>query len=165
MEYVFASERGCCPQCIAFGKVYFIQDKFIGGNKYEYALMSRPLEKKIPQKFPDTKKMISKLIGEEIKDDIAVNLLLTHITIYQCSSYRMIEQDGVKYVWDELKKELREYIEPEQETGYCNTYLECLNMAKEILKNMEQQYRSTDGKEILEKRNNNYDDISNHGNN
>ena len=149
MKYVFTSKRGYCPQCTAFGKVYFIQDKCIGGNKYIFALMSRTLENKIPQKFPDTKKMISKLIGEEIKDDLTVNLLLSYITIRQSGSRRLIEQDGVMYVWDELEKEPREYIEPKQETGYFDSYLECLNIAKEILKNMEQQYRSADGKEIL----------------
>ena len=118
--------------------MYFIQDICIGGDKYIFALMSRTLENKIPQKFPDTKKMISKLIGEEIKDDLTVNLLLSYITIRQSGSRRLIEQDGVMYVWDELEKELREYIEPKQETGYFDSYLECLNMAKEILKNMEQ---------------------------
>lgn len=134
MEYVFKSERGYCPQCIAFGKVYFIQDKYIGGEKYEYALMSRPLERKTPQRFTNIRKMVSSLIGSEITDDITVNLLLSQMTEYQCNSYRMIENNGVKYVWDDKRKELREYTEPKQETGYFSTYLECLNMAKEILK-------------------------------
>ena len=133
MEYVFKSEKGYCPKCIAFGKVYFIQDRYIGGEKYEYALMSRPLEKKAPAHFTNVKKMVSSLIGSEITDDIAVNLLLSQMTEYQCNSYRMIESDGVKYVWDDKHNELREYTEPKQETGYCNTYLECLNVAKEIL--------------------------------
>ena len=148
MKYVFTSKRGRCTQYTAFGKVYFIQDICIGGDKYIFALMSRTLENKIPQKFPDTKKMISELIGKEIKDDIAVNLLLSHITIYQLGARHIIEQDGVMYLWDELKKELREYTEPKQETGYFDSYLDCLNMAKEILKIWNN--RSTNGKEILE---------------
>lgn len=139
MEYVFKGERGYCPQCVAFGRVYFIQDRYIGGEKYEYALMSRPLKKKTPQKFGDFKKMVSSLIGLEISDDIAANLLLVQMTVYQCSSYLLIEKDGTKFVWDNLKKELRECTEPKQETGYCNTYLECLNMAKEILKKRKQE--------------------------
>ena len=134
MEYVFKSERGYCPQCIAFGKVYFIQDRYIGGEKYEYALMSRPVEKKDGLKFQDAKNMVSFLVGNDITDDIAINLMLSQMTVYQCSNYRMIEHDGVKYVWDSQKKKLREYTEPNQETGYCDTYLECLNMAKQILK-------------------------------
>lgn len=140
MEYVFKSENGYCPQCIAFGKVYFIQDRYIGGEKYEYALMSRDLAKRKFQKFTDAKKMVSSLIGSEITDDIAVNLLLSQMTLYQIGSLRMIENDGVKYVWDSNNKVLREYVESKQETGYCNTYLECLNMAKEILKKMEQEF-------------------------
>lgn len=139
MEYVFKGEKGYCPQCVAFGRVYFIQDRYVGGEKYEYTLMSRSFEKKPPQKFRDAKEMVSSLIGSEISDDIAVNLLLSQMTVYQCSSYRLVEKNNTKFVWDESKKELREYTEPKQETGYCNTYLECLDMAKEILKRKEQE--------------------------
>lgn len=137
MEYVFKSERGYCPHCVAFGKIYFIQDRYIGGEKYEFALMSRPSEKKAPQKFEDVKKMVSSLVHSEISDDIAANLLLSQMTEYQCGSYRLIEKGGMRFVWDNLKKELREYAEPKQETGYCDTYLECLRLAKEILKQRE----------------------------
>lgn len=143
MDYVFKNERGYCPQCIAFGKVYFIQDRYIGGEKYEYALMSKPCNKKTGQKFQDAKKMVSYLVGDDITDEITVNLLLSQMTIYQCGQYQMIEKDNKKYVWDGLKKELREYIEPKQETGFCNTYLECLSMAKEILKKREQESLGT----------------------
>lgn len=139
MKYVFKGEKGYCPRCVAFGRVYFIQDRYIGGEKYEYALMSKPAEKKNAQKFPDVKRMVSFLFRENITDDIATNLLLSQITVCKSDSYRMIEKDGVKYVWDGSKNELREYTEPKQETGYCNTYLECLDMAKEILKRKEQE--------------------------
>lgn len=143
MEFVFKAEKGYCPKCIAFGKVYFIQDRYIGGEKYEYALMSKPLEKKIPRHFENIKKMVSSIICEEITDDIAANLILSQMTEYRCSSYRLIEKDGVKYVWDDKDKELREYIEPKKETGYFDTYLECLNIAKKILKKREQEDSGT----------------------
>lgn len=139
MEYVFKSERGYCPQCIAFGKVYFIQDRHIGGEKYEYALMSKTAEKKVTQKFRNVKEMVSFLVDKDITNDIAVNLILSQITVHQCSENRMIEENGVKYIWDNQKKELREYVKPKQETGYCDSYLECLNMSKEILKKIEQE--------------------------
>lgn len=139
MKYTFRSKKGYCPECIAFGKVYYIQDRYIGGEKYEYALMSRSLEKSTPRKFPDAKKMVSYIIGSDITNDITANLLLSQMMVYQCSQYRMIERDGTKYVRDDSKKELRDYIEPKQETGYCDTYLECLNMAKEFLKKVEQE--------------------------
>ena len=139
MDYTFVSKDGFCPTCVAFGKKWFIQDRYIGGGKYEYALMSRPLEKKATTHFVNVKKMVSSIIGSEISDDIAANLLLSQMTEYQCDSYRMIENNGVKFVWDGKRKELREYTEPKQETGYCNTYLECLNIAKEILNKQEQE--------------------------
>lgn len=137
MKYSFKSERGYCPHCIAFGKVFFIQDRYVGGERYEYALMSRPVEKEADFKFKDANDMVSFLVGDDITDDIAVNLLLSQMTVYQCSNYRMIEHDGVKYIWDSKKKELRKYIEANKETGYFDTYLECLNMSKEILKKLE----------------------------
>lgn len=143
MEYVFKSERGYCPQCVAFGKIYFIQDRYVGGEKYEYALMSRSAEKKVAQKFHDIKKMVSFFAGNDITDNIAVNLLLSQMTVYQCSHYRMIEQNGVKYIWDNKNKELREYTEPKQETGYCDSYMECLNIAKEILRKIEHERNGT----------------------
>ena len=143
MKYVFKSERGFCHQCVAFGKVYFIQDRYVDGEKYEYALMSRPVEKKITHKFNDIKKMVSFFNGNDITDDITVNLMLSQMTVYQCSNYRMIEQDGVKYIWDNKNKELREYMEPKQETGYFDSYTECLNVAKEILRKMEQERNGT----------------------
>ena len=143
MEYTFKSERGYCPQCITFGKVYFIQDRHISGEKYEYALMSRPIEKKVIHKFHDTKKMVSFLVNEVITDDIAANLLLNQMTVYQCSHYQMIEQNGVKYIWDNQKNELREYTEPKQETGYCDSYMECLNIAKGILRKLELERNGT----------------------
>lgn len=139
MEYAFKSERGYCPQCVVFGRVYFIQDRYIGGEKYEYALMSKPVEKKNAQKFPDVKRMVSFLFDKNITDDIAINLLLGQITVCKSDSYRMIEKDGVEYVWDESKKELRKHTNPKRETGYFSTYLECLNMAKEIWKRKEQE--------------------------
>lgn len=137
MEYVFRTRGGMCPQCIAFGKVFFIQDRHIGGEKYEYALMSRPIDKKVSQKFQDEKEMVSFLFSEDIADSLTANLLLNYMISYQSAQYCMIEHDGVKYVWDRIKNELREYIEPVRETGWCNSYLECLNIAKEILKKKE----------------------------
>ena len=138
-KYTFVSKNGFCPSCVAFGKRWFIKDRYIGGEKYEYALMSRPLEEKAPIHFMNIKMMVSNLVGSEITDDIAVNLLLSQMTEYQCSSHRMIEYNDIKYIWNDERKELREFTEPKQETGYCSTYLECLNMAKEILKKREQE--------------------------
>lgn len=139
MNYTFVSKDGFCPSCVAFGICWFIKDRYIGGGKYEYALMSRSLEEKVPIHFTNIKMMVSNLVGLEITDDIAVNLLLSQMTEYQCSSHRMIEYNNIKYIWNDERKELREFKESRQETGYCSTYLECLYMAKEILKERERE--------------------------
>lgn len=136
MKYVFKANDGLCPKCMAFGKIYFIQDRYIGAEKYEYVLMSRPTGRNA-KKFVDVNRMVNFLLGENLTDSIAINLILNQMTIYQSSTHRMLEKDGIKYVWDETQKELREYMEPKQESGYCDTYLECLNLAKKILQDEE----------------------------
>lgn len=139
MKYVFRSENGGCPKCTAFGRVYYIQDRYLGGEKYEYALMSKSAEKPEPKHFKSKNEMVGSLLGIVIADHIAVNLYLNQMTVYQCGYLRMLEKNGKKYVWDEMKNELREYADPKQETGYSDTYLECLNMAKEMLEKKEQE--------------------------
>ena len=140
MKYAFRSADGSCPKHIAFGREYYIQDRYCGGDKYEYALMSRPEENPKAKCFKNKNEMVSSLLDTIITDNIAANLLIGQMTVYQCVSFRMLEQKGKKYIWDETKNELREYVEPKQETGYYDTYLECLNMAKEILEKKEQEY-------------------------
>lgn len=139
MNYVFRSENGYCPKCVAFGRLYYIQDRNIGGEKYEYALMSKPAEKMESTHFKDKNEMIGSLLGITITDNIAANIYLDQMTEYQCGNRRMLDISGEKFIWDDTRKELRKYTEPKQETGYCNTYLECLNMAKEILRKKEQE--------------------------
>lgn len=139
MKYVFRSENGDCPKCAAFDRVYYIRDRYLGGEKYEYALMSIPAEKPESKHFKDKKEMVGSLLGILIADDITANLYLSQLTVYQCGSLRMLERNGKRFIWDDAKKELKDYTEPKQETGYCDTYLECLNMAKEILKRKEQE--------------------------
>lgn len=49
MNFVFTSKDGQCPACHAFGRKWYIQDRYIGGDAYEYCLMSLSAEK--PQKY------------------------------------------------------------------------------------------------------------------
>ena len=139
MKYVFRSENGCCPKCTAFGRVYYIQDRYLGGEKYEYALMSKPAKNQESKHFKDKNEMVGSLLGIVTTDDIAVNLYLNQMTVYQCGNLRMLERNGKKLIYDDTKKELREYTEPKQETGFCDGYLVCLIMAIEFLKKNEQE--------------------------
>ncbi|MDD7739781.1 MAG: hypothetical protein PUJ62_06875 [Lachnospiraceae bacterium] len=139
MKYTFKSENGCCPKCIAFGREYYIQDRYLGGDKYEYALMSKPLVTAEPVHYKDVCEMLSNLLGTVITDNVTADLLLSQRTICRSASFRMLEQNGKKFVWNEMQNELREYTDPKQETGYCDSYRECLNMAKEILEKKERE--------------------------
>lgn len=137
MNYKFSGKDGHCPECVAFGKRYYIQDKYIGQDKYNYALMSMSVDVEKPKQFKNKKELASYLYGSDILDDIAVDLLIGQVTKVQSSSGRILEHSGSVYIWSEERKTLTRYIEPKQETGWCDTYLECLQMAKKILLNME----------------------------
>lgn len=139
MEYKFTSEKGYCPQCIAFGKRYYIQDKYIGADEYNYALMSIPLDREEPKQFKDKKELMSYLLNSVVNDDITANLLMSQRVIRSSGSYKMLEENGMQYIWSEEHKTLRVYVEPKQETGYFENYLDCLTMAKKILLDMEYQ--------------------------
>lgn len=139
MGYIFRRENGFCPKCEAFGRAYYIQDRYIGEGQYEYALMSKPLKQNTVQKFANTKDMVSSLAGMQITDDIAVNLLLSQMMEYQCNQYVLLNCGEDQYVWDRKEKELREHIKPKQETGFFGTYRECLTEAKRILIKKEQE--------------------------
>ena len=135
-DFVFTSENGMCPQCTAFGKKYFIQDRLIGGRDYEYALMSYPAGKCETLKFPDKNKLVSWLIKSDVTDDIAANLIIGQHTLHRYSDTFLLEIEERMFVMKESDLSLREYIEPVQETGWFDKYKECLNTAKKLLDEM-----------------------------
>ena len=139
MEYTFKSKDGHCPESIAFGRRYYIQDRYIGAGRYEYALMSRPDMVVHSIRFKSRKDCVSYLVGTTVGDDITANLLMGQLIDYQCGNLMMLNTGDQKYVWDEENKTLRTYTEPVQETGYCDTYSECLGMAKKILSRLQER--------------------------
>lgn len=144
MDYKFTSKNGLCPQCIAFGKRYWIQDKHIGGDAYEYCLMSLPAVRKKPE-FQNKIELASWINGHdmerEIQDDTKRNELadfvisskIVHDLRFCFEDCKLVKNKGRKFV---LYKDstIKEYIDPTQETGWFQTYLECLNVSKEILR-------------------------------
>lgn len=137
MNYKFVEKDGHCPECVAFGKRYYIRDMHIGAGKYSYALMSEPAMREKPMYFRDKAALVSYFAEQVIDDELAVDLLLDQWTIYQVSSGRILVVGGTAYSWIEESKTLRKLTEPKQETGYCDTYWDCLHMAKKILSKLE----------------------------
>lgn len=133
MEYVFKSENGYAPRCEAFGRIWYIADRYIGGDRYEHCLMSKSTEKSKRMLFPDKKAMVNYLCNADTQDDIGANLLLQFMI--QCRTGNgslLLEKDGQRYVWKAEEKMLYWVEEPKRHTGYM-TYNECLQMAKGIL--------------------------------
>lgn len=141
-NYTFTAKDGHCPGCTAFGRRWYIQDKYIGGDKYEYALMSRSLAIEEPLVFLNKSHLAKWLNGDSsdrnYEDDVADFIISRHIyaDIYNKA---LLYKDNVSYIYDKEKFTLIKTIEVKQETGWCSTYLECLSMAKNILKSKEMQ--------------------------
>lgn len=144
-NYTFTSKNGMCPQCNAFGRKYFIQDRPIDGRAYEYALMSCPSGKRQTLKFPDRHRLASWLVGMDISDDIAASLIISQHTVHDYPDMALLKKDRQMFVVKKEELSLREYIEPSQETGWFPAYAECLRMAKEILNRMESMAKDTEG--------------------
>ena len=142
-KIVFTAKDGMCPKYDAFGKRYYIQDRFFGGN-YEYALMSRGLTTGEVLRFPDNRMLAAWLNGRKERildglDDVTANYVIRRDMLQEYNDMSLIEKDGKKYILKKAGKEflLNEYREPIQETGWFPGYRECLNMAKKILSDME----------------------------
>ena len=141
-NYTFTAKDGHCPGCNAFGRRWYIQDKYIGGDKYEYALMSRSLAIEEPLVFLNKGHLAKWLNGDgsdrNYEDDIADFIISRHI-YFDSSDKALLSKDGINYIYDKAKITLTKSVDSVQETGWCSTYLECLNMAKDILKSKELQ--------------------------
>ena len=80
----------------------------------------------------------------EIQDDTKRNELadfvisnkIVHDFRFWFEDCKLVENKGRKFVLYE-DSTIKEYIEPTQETGWFQTYLECLNLSKEILRKLQ----------------------------
>ena len=144
MKITFKSQNGFCPSCTLFGRIWFIQDKEIHTNTYEYCLMSKDANQPKTYAFK-TKKEIAEFLNESKLQDneITINYIINrHITI-NCFDVALVKRGKEYFRYNKVRNTLTEVKEEQQETGYFPTYLECLRMAKEMLEQMEQQNQLT----------------------
>lgn len=142
-KYIFRAENGFCPKCEAFGRIWYIFERNIYGNKYEHCLMSMPIEEPDGLCFKNKKEIAAWLNGDKIEageyTDEMADYIINYNTVpgFNFAEKAMLEKDGVKYRYDREKNLLTEYREDKQETGYFDNYYDCLKAAKEILENIE----------------------------
>ena len=113
--------------------------------------MSKPISKPVQQKFKN-KKGIAKWINDdtrekEYSDETAEYIVSRQINWrYNFSDKAIIEKDGESYIYDKVKHTITAVVEPKKETGWFDSYHECLRIAKEILTGMECQQLTLDFK-------------------
>lgn len=150
-KYAFVSKDGFCNACIAFGRVWFIKDRLIGGNDYEYCLMSKPISKPTQQNF-ENKKDVARWLNDDKRkpeyDDMTADyIILRQIRQgYNFSDKAIVEKGNESYIYDKVKNTMTAVVEPNKETGWFDSYHECLRIAKEILTNLEYQQLTLDFK-------------------
>ena len=139
MNFTFNSKNGLCPSCKAFGRIWYIQDRYISSGNYEYCLMSLEEQKKPIQKFKDISKVAQWLNNDEsdaVYDKTVAEYIISRSTIKAYSEVVLIEKDNVEYRLNKTQCTIQEIRQPRKETGWHDGYIECLKVAKEILQKL-----------------------------
>lgn len=137
-KFRFTAKDGYCPQCSAYGRRWYIRDRYVGLREYEYCLMSVSEEDPVQYSFKNKGELAAWLNGDkkntEYDDAVADFVISQHINCNGNYSDRaLLSLRDVEYIWDKRKNTLTEVQERRQETGWFDSYMECLIAAKEIL--------------------------------
>ena len=139
MGYLFRAKDGLCPECIAFGRKWFIMDRNIYGH-YEFSLFSIPIEKPPIYQFRDLKEVVCWLNDFDslsVKEEPLLNYYLRRWIVADYYYLALIEKNGVQYRYDKGSFSLSMLPERHQETGWFSGYRECIREAKAILRKIE----------------------------
>lgn len=145
MKFIFKPPySGFCPQCSAFGRRWYITERNISNSdQYEYCLMSVSTEPENKYKFKNLRKVTEWICNIEDlskQDDWHIkNWFLSRYSKYEDYDTMLLEKDGIQYRLDKQTLIITQLHEHIQETGWCSTYNECLNLAKEKLERMEKE--------------------------
>lgn len=139
MEFTFRAVNGFCPSCKAFGRIWYIQEKCISNNTYEYALMSKELKERPVYRFKNHAE-IAKWLNKDEKewkyDELTTDFLIHQYTVSDYTDMALIERDDIQYRFDKKKNTLTELPQSRRETGWHEKYNDCLKVAKAILQKM-----------------------------
>lgn len=138
MEFVFSNKNGCCPECNAFGRKWYIMDRLLYDNVYEYCLMSMPLTPQPVYQFKDKASLAAWLNGSgdfSKHDDLWLDYFISRWIKDDCNDVALVEKDGIQYRYEKAHNILKALPERRQESGWYEKYRECLTDAKVFLKN------------------------------
>lgn len=133
-----------CPQYIDGETRYFIKDKHITGDSYEYALFSVPARK--PEvKAKNKVETIFVLNGQDVsgvEDEFLIDSIIRRYIVRSYSDKALVCSENRKYAYELKSGKLIEILEEKQETGWMR-YNECLNIAKEIIESRQTYIQQT----------------------
>ena len=133
-EYVFRSENGYCPECIAFGRKWYIQDREYYPGVYEYCLRSFPMNDTEKKYFQSVSEVAAWFQGTDadIEKETA-EWIIKRYSYLSTENAAILEKDGKKYKYDKKDKSITRMPEHRSETGWFSSYRECMQAAKDIL--------------------------------
>lgn len=144
MDFVFKSTfTGGCPECMAFGRRWYIKDRFVSENVYEYCLMSVDTGSQITYKFNSLRELTEWICG--VKDlsketeHFIKNWYLKRYVKFETTDAALLKKDGIEYRLDKKAFTLSQLHECIQETGWHSSYRDCLETSKGILRRMEKE--------------------------
>ena len=141
MGYTFKSENGYCPECVVGDRKFYIKDRCSGTNYYEHCLFSMPVKKPDPIKFANREAVAKWLNGDESDRTYDIDIANYIIAMHALDYYQeraILEKADKMYVFRKENCSLTEVIEPKKETGWFDRYIDCLSVAKEILRKREE---------------------------
>ena len=143
MSFVFSSKNGCCLECIAFGRRWYIKDRHMYYDKYEHCLMSVTTDPQPVYRFSDKKELAGWLNNIETFSEREEKLIdLYYIPRWIKTDYgnlALIVKDGIQYRYDKEKNTLTVLPEHRQESPWYDKYRECLTDAKELLQKISEK--------------------------
>lgn len=140
MEFSFTSKNGYCPECNAFGRKWYIKDRHIYGDTYEYCLMSMPLIPQPVYKFQDLHDVAAWLSGISDlarKEDLWLQYFISRWIKDDCGDVALVEKDGVQYRYEKENHLLKALPERRQESCWYDKYRECLADAKAHMRHLQ----------------------------
>lgn len=153
MRYVFRRKDGQCPECIAFGRRWYIQDRLLYGNVYEHCLMSVTTRPQQVLKFNEKVELVSWLNGfseYREKDDWWIDWMIRRWTKIDYEEVALIEKDGVQYRYDKVQLTLTALPERRRESGWYESYRECVADAKAFLQKLSTKQNESSGSVLLQ---------------
>lgn len=133
-KFVFQSKNGYCPECIAFGRKWYIQDRELYPGMYEYCLRSFALDDTEKKYFQSTSEVVAWFQGIETNvERETAEWIIKRYSYLNTENAAILVKGGKTYRYDKKENSVTRVPEHRSETGWFSSYRECLQAAKDIL--------------------------------